>query len=513
MSLVGGILGNIIGGTISGAINAAQNANKKPSGSSSGSSSGGSSSSRPSSGGSSSSGSSGGGGVPIGTGKPGNFTGSAGGIVAGNDFEQSIIDQMNKNSAAWWEAKTKEERDALHKQNQELAGLLGGNISYDGTTGTWSGSTNGMYQPQDQSEYLKEMYAAYLEQQRAALEQAYQNNLSNLQAEQDKLAGNYQSAKNQTAAQSALSQQRYNETAAAYGLNTGTAGQAALSFSNQLQADISELQAAESAANAEIERQRTNLGKEYENAMVQAQAENNYELFNALYQEAVRVDQALQNQSQFNSQLAMQQYQNMLDKYYRDKEWGFTQEQWEYQKQQDQYNRELESAQLLASMGDYSAYGKLLGWDQSKINQMNNAWAASNTRRYSSGGSSGGSSSAGSANGSITDPVQAAYDSGVRSYASALAYFKSLGYGDSMSMEFANAFLDEYESGGLSVNMNKVYQYYNNIVDAHEPGIDKGSSDYVPMMIMRYNDQGYLNANEVKELFRLFGLDPNDYGA
>ena len=36
----------------------------------------------------------------------------------------------------------------------------------------------------------------------------------------------------------------------------------------------------------------------------------------------------------------------------------------------------------------------------------------------------------------------------MRSYASALAYFKSFGYGDTMSQKFADAFLDaEFEGG------------------------------------------------------------------
>ena len=100
--------------------------------------------------------------------------------------------------------------------------------------------------------------------QKAALKEAYEKNLSSLEAEQGKLGGNYQAARNDTAAQSDLSQQRFYETAVAYGLNSGTMGQAALSYATQLQKNLGTLQAAESAANAEIERQRTLLAKEYE---------------------------------------------------------------------------------------------------------------------------------------------------------------------------------------------------------------------------------------------------------
>lgn len=405
MGILGNIIGSTVGSVISSGINAATGGGSKPSSGSSSSSSG----SRPSGGGSSSGGS----GSP-----PSDYQGGATHITVYDKNQQAIKDQMNANSAKWWAATSQAEKDALHKQNEQLAAMLGGNIQY--TNGVWHGNAdpgnwggiggggqgqNGQmngYAPQDQSDYLNQLYAAQLEAQKAALKDAYEKNLSSLDAEQEKLGANYQSARNQTAAQSALSQQRFNETAAAYGLNTGTAGQAALSYSNQLQEDISSLQAAESAANAEIERQRTTLSKEYQNAMVQAQATNNYELFQALYQEAVRVDQALQQQSQFNSQQALQQYQMLLDKYNSDRQWqmtqgqwDMTQQQWEYQQQQDQYKKDLAAAELLAAAGDYSAYGKLFGWDQAKIDQMNNAWKMANTITSSSGGGGGGGSSGG----------------------------------------------------------------------------------------------------------------------
>ena len=253
------ILGDALGTAISTAISAAASAanaaaGKKPGSSSPGSSSASSASASKA---------------------PSGYSGSATGVGVYDGYQQQIKDQMNANSRAWYSASTQEEKDALHAQNQYLAGLLGGNVSYD--KGYWTGSAGApqapsipQYTPTDNSAYLEEMAAAYLEQQKEALKQAYESNLSDLQAEQDKLGANYQSARNQEAASNALSRQRWNETAAAYGLNSGTAGQAQLSYANRLQSDLSALQAAETAANAEIERQRTNLGKEYQSAMTQA---------------------------------------------------------------------------------------------------------------------------------------------------------------------------------------------------------------------------------------------------
>ena len=533
MSIFGSIIGNTVGSVISGAISAVTG------GGSSGSSSG--SSSRPSSGSSSSSG---GWGVPIGTPRPGDFSGSASGITANNSFQQAIIDQMNSNSAAWWEATSDAERDRLHQMNQQLAGMLGGNITYD--NGVWVGeagqtyeqypqyqlpqfSLGGQisYQPQDQSQKLEEMYKAQLEAQKAALKEAYEKNLSSLEAEQGKLGGNYQAARNDTAAQSALSQQRFNETAAAYGLNSGTAGQAALSYATQLQNNLGTLQAAESAANAEIERQRTLLAKEYENALVEAQADNDYERFKALYEEAVRVDEALQNQSQFNASQALKEYQAMLDQYYKDREWGLTQDQWQYEQQQDQYKKDLEAAETLMKQGDYSAYGKLMGWDEDKIAQMEAAWKAANTKtttggstsgsssgsssRTSSGGSSsgskGGSGSSGSSSGTSGDPVVDAYRAGCRTYSAAVAYFKRQGYGDGISQNMAQDLERRMAKGEVGVNESKVMQLYNNILEMRDTALNRNDPNFARKAIEEYRKQSSLKLNddEVAWLLAKFG--------
>lgn len=68
--------------------------------------------------------------------------GSASGVNVYDDYQQDIRDQMNANSQAWHNAATKEEKDRLHAENERLSGLLGGDVSYDGPTGRWSGSAD-----------------------------------------------------------------------------------------------------------------------------------------------------------------------------------------------------------------------------------------------------------------------------------------------------------------------------------------------------------------------------------
>ena len=69
---------------------------------------------------------------------PDGFQGSATGVGVNNPSQQNIQDMMNANSLAWWDA-TPEERENLHKQNEYLGSLLGGDIDFDAATGVWSG--------------------------------------------------------------------------------------------------------------------------------------------------------------------------------------------------------------------------------------------------------------------------------------------------------------------------------------------------------------------------------------
>lgn len=61
---------------------------------------------------------------------------------------QKLAEQMAANSKAWWDA-TEEEKDALHEANVELAKqineLTGSNLTYEGSTGTWSKNASGTH--------------------------------------------------------------------------------------------------------------------------------------------------------------------------------------------------------------------------------------------------------------------------------------------------------------------------------------------------------------------------------
>lgn len=191
-----------------------------------------------------------------------------------------------------------------------------GQYSTLGGYGPSGGNTNasaGSYE-----EYIKQMYDAALQAQLNNLKDSYDQNVSELDASVGKVDDTYTEQKRQTTGTNAQQAANWRELANAYGLNSGAIGQAALAQNNQLQSNLNTLESAQAAAQAEIERQRTLLGQQYQLQINQAIAENNMSKAEMLYQEAVRADEALRQQQQFNANL-MLQYAQM----------GMQQKQWE----------------------------------------------------------------------------------------------------------------------------------------------------------------------------------------
>ena len=161
--------------------------------------------------------------------------------------------------------------------------------------------------------YLDEMYVAALAAQLAQLQTDYKQNISDLDSTKAEIDRTYTEQKRQTTGTAARDAASWREMANAYGLNSGTIGQAALAQNNQLQSNLNALETAQAAAHTEIERQRTLLAQQFRAAISQALADNDYNKAQALYQEAVRQDELLVQQEQFNANLALQYSQLAAD--------------------------------------------------------------------------------------------------------------------------------------------------------------------------------------------------------
>lgn len=345
---------------------------------------------------------------------------------------QEMWEETQKNAQAWHTQGA--DQNALHDRNVELYSDIdrqtGLTSTYDPTSGRWTSvdrngnavdlagkfaasgapsSGAGVYtgggavrddapKVNDYSDYLQDLYDARTEANLSALKSAYEQNVNTLNAAAEKIPGQYQAARNQVASANEVERRNMNQYAAASGLNSGTAGQVQLAQNTAYQGNLAKVDTAEADALADLELQRTQLATQYENAIVQAKADGNYQLASALYQEKVRVDEALQAQAQYLSSLELQKQQAAFQRQQYADSLGQYQAQTEQGRADTEYERGLALAQYLYNAtGDASGFAAY-GYTPQQIAAMQAQWQAANTvdtsavRRTGSGGSGGGGS-------------------------------------------------------------------------------------------------------------------------
>lgn len=244
---------------------------------------------------------------------------------AQQDKIQQVTDAAKGGSMSWEDAHKEAESirneagysggrygDGYFTPGDETGGF--GNASSSGSSGSRSG---GGSSSSDAADYLKDMYAQNLEAQLAGLKSSYDQNVADLKAEAEAIPKRYYEARNETAAQNDIALEYFNELAAANGLNSGTAGQAALANSATLQGNLSSISEQEKDALSANALEQNKLAIAYENAINQATASGNAALAQALYQEYVRQEEANLAQSQWQAQFDFnkQQYQDSLSQY------------------------------------------------------------------------------------------------------------------------------------------------------------------------------------------------------
>jgi hypothetical protein len=158
-----------------------------------------------------------------------------------------------------------------------------------------------------------------------------------------------------------------------------------LSQDNEYQRNMNALNAAEAKARTDLEFERLKARTAYQDAVAQAIREGDAAKAKALYQEAIRVDEALVSSSA--NQISI-----------------------DLQREATQWNRMAEQADTLAKYGDFSGYAAL-GYSPEQIADMRRTWEAMNPDLmalmgyggYAAGGSGGsggsGSGKGGSGNG------------------------------------------------------------------------------------------------------------------
>lgn len=186
--------------------------------------------------------------------------------------------------------------------------------------GSWYDSLGN--KPKDAA-YINKMYDGSLESQKQTLASGYENNVSNIDASMEKQQKATDANLNRTYVEAAKAAKNYGEVQNAYGLSSGAMAQARLAQDNQLQADLTALRAAQTDSDAQFERQRNLLAKEYSAAIAKAQADNDYQRAQALYNAAkADEDQLMQMQKDAGNLMAGAGDYSILAKLY-----GLTDEQ------------------------------------------------------------------------------------------------------------------------------------------------------------------------------------------
>lgn len=251
--------------------------------------------------------------------KPG-FVGSATTVKTNSASQQSITDRMDENSRRWNEAETQEERDRLHAENRALASQLGGSVTFNPTTGTWSGTA-------EQKDFSYQNAASYTDKYSDKIQSTLDSLLGRekfeYDAENDPLYQQYKqqyTAAGQQAMQDTLGQvsARTGGLASSY---AGTASQQAYNnYMAQLANKVPELyQLAYSMYQDDLANDRSNL------ALLQSLSDSDYNRFNQDRSFDFDVWQGNESQRQWNENMIRNLMNDNRDERWRRESFGYQQ--------------------------------------------------------------------------------------------------------------------------------------------------------------------------------------------
>lgn len=235
-----------------------------------------------------------------------------------------------------------------------------------------------------QADSINEYYDRYIESQKQAEQSAYEENVRALEYEASKLSPAYKAQREAIAAEREIADRNFRNAALASGINTGAGSQYALASNNAYQANMTNLRQAEAQALADVEESRRQSTAAYQNAIAKAISEGNLARAQALYQEAVRVDESIVLTAQAQAQENYNAWQAQYTANRAGAEDALT-----------EYNKKLQRAETLAQYGDFSGYYDL-GYSSSQVSAMKDLWNRQTNYGYGYGSGSSGSSSSGS---------------------------------------------------------------------------------------------------------------------
>lgn len=227
-----------------------------------------------------------------------------------------------------------------------------------------------------QADSINEYYNQYIENQKQAEKSAYEENIRALEYEASKLSPAYKAQREAMAAEREIADRNFRNAALSSGINTGAGSQYALASNNAYQANMTNIRQAEARALADVEETRRQSTAAYQNAIAKAISEGNLARAEALYQEAVRIDESIV----LTAQAQAQENYNAWQAQYTANRAGV-------EDALADYNKKLQRAETLAQYGDFSGYYDL-GYSSSQVSAMKALWNRQNGGGYYGGGRS-----------------------------------------------------------------------------------------------------------------------------
>lgn len=144
----------------------------------------------------------------------------------------------------------------------------------------------------NENEYINKLYGNSGDTQKQMLQDHYSQNTGGLNDAQQSVQQQTQTHLNRTDVEAERSANEY-ANGIGKNMSAGANAQAALSQNLTKQANVTELQSRQKQAEADIERQRQLLGQQYAAAIKQAQADNDMQKAQALYDAAKKEDEQI----------------------------------------------------------------------------------------------------------------------------------------------------------------------------------------------------------------------------
>ena len=225
-----------------------------------------------------------------------------------------------------------------------------------------------------QAEQVGNVYDTARDAQLLALENQYNMSRAESQRAAEQIPQAYQQQALAAEQQAARDRLAFNEQAAASGLNVGAGSQAQLAQNTALQGNLASIGTARANAEAEAQFQLMQMERQYQNAVSEALANNEYERAAALMQEYQREAQSTVEAA---NQRALLNFQEQQAAARSAQETANQQAALDYELRRQNMTDAEKRAATLAQYGDFSGYGEL-GYSPAEQAAMKQAWIAQN---------------------------------------------------------------------------------------------------------------------------------------